>query len=181
MASPATAESQAGQPAATCSPRALLAKLGPGPLRGERERLSRGAGFSAGAAGCSAFPVASCAAAGAGGSGGCGGWSGLGVEGRPWTQPMRVLLVTGGGSGAGVGEWGEGVECSGRDGVWTGEGTGTGTEEESWTCLCGSALCARAPDSGERFDSLSSAAESRWISFFSVSVRNPDHASLAWT
>ena len=29
MASPATAESQAGQPAATCSPRALLAKLPP--------------------------------------------------------------------------------------------------------------------------------------------------------
>jgi len=62
MASPATAESQAGQPAATCSPRALLAKLGPGPrpLRDERERLSRRAGFSAGAAGCSTFQAASC-------------------------------------------------------------------------------------------------------------------------
>ena len=59
MASPATAESQAGQPAATCSPRALFAKLPPtGAGRDERERLSRRAGFSA--AGCSAFPAASC-------------------------------------------------------------------------------------------------------------------------
>ena len=116
MASPATAESQAGQPAATCSPRALLAKLGPGPgpLRDERERLSRRAGFSAGAADCSAlFPAASCttaaAAAAAAGAGGSGGWSGLGAEGRPWTQPMggvaghrRRLMRLGGG------DWGGG-------------------------------------------------------------------------
>nr|CAB3500818.1 unnamed protein product [Digitaria exilis] len=85
MASPATAESQAGQPAATCSPRALFAKLPPGAGRDKRERLSRRAGFSAGAAGCSGFPVAAASCGGAGaGSGGCGGGrSGLDAEGRP--------------------------------------------------------------------------------------------------
>jgi hypothetical protein len=114
MASPATAESQAGQPAATCSPRALLAKLPPrrtsacaaaavAAERDDRDRRSRltFSGFSA--AGCSG------AAASAGGAASeestpswCGweaaGWSrrreevaagaGLEVVGRPCTQPM---------------------------------------------------------------------------------------------
>jgi hypothetical protein len=95
MASPATAESQAGQPAATCSPRARLAKLllpGPGAGRDERERFTFRAGFSTAAAGCSGLTADSwtaTAAAGAGSGGGCGR-SGLDAEGRPWTQPMGV-------------------------------------------------------------------------------------------
>jgi len=166
MASPATAESQAGQPAATCSPRALLAKLGPGPgpLRDERERLSRRAGFSAGAADCSAlFPAASCttaAAAAAAGAGGSGGWSGLGAEGRPWTQPMggvvaghrRRLMRLGGGDWGG----GSGVEWSGREGVWTGEGTETETERREVAVLC-CAPCSAPNSGGGWFDSLSAA------------------------
>jgi hypothetical protein len=94
MASPATAESQAGQPAATCSPRAQFAKLpppGPGTGRHERDRLAFLAGFSAPAAGCSGLPVDFWTAAAAGaGSGGGGGRSGLDAEGRPCTQPIGV-------------------------------------------------------------------------------------------
>jgi len=76
MASSATAESQAGQPASSCSPRAVLANLGPGTLHDERERLYRRADRSARATGCSAFPAASSAATVAGGSGtGHGGWA----------------------------------------------------------------------------------------------------------
>jgi hypothetical protein len=95
MASPATAESQAGQPAATCSPRARLAKLplpGPGAGRDERERLTFRAGFSTAAAGCSGLTAGSWTATAAAGAGSCwgDGRSGLDVEGRPWTQPMGV-------------------------------------------------------------------------------------------
>jgi hypothetical protein len=114
MASPATAESQAGQPAATCSPRALLAKLPPrrasATVRDDRDRLSFRAGFSATAAaaagavpGCPALsvPAPSCGAAWSG-LGWGGGRSGVGTAaGRPWTQPMG--WVTGGGGSA----WGE--------------------------------------------------------------------------
>jgi hypothetical protein len=140
MASPATAESQAGQPAATCSPRALLAKLGAGALRDERERLSRQAGFSAGAAGCSAFPAASCVAAGAGGSGSCGGWSGLDAGGRPCTQPMGCCWspAAAHGAGGGDGDWPTG------EGKWSGAGarecgpergpTRVRDPEERWLC-----------------------------------------------
>jgi hypothetical protein len=122
MASPATAESQAGQPAATCSPRALLAKLLPrrtsacaaaAAERDDRDRLSRltRAGFSdACSAGAAAEAAPSC----------CGwetaaaveGWSrrrevetavGLDVAGRPCTQPMVGWSSPAAGHGRGAG------------------------------------------------------------------------------
>jgi hypothetical protein len=142
MASPATAESQAGQPAATCSPRALLEKLLPRRTSGcaaaaaerddrDRRSLLTFSGFSASSAGAAAEATPSCcvwetAAA-------VEGWSrrrevetaaGLEVAGRPCTQPM----VGGGHRRRDMdGAWGEGGLAgrrrrprSGGGGAWGG-------------------------------------------------------------
>jgi hypothetical protein len=112
MASPATAESQAGQPAATCSPRALLAKLPPrrtsvcaakAAERDDRDRRSRLTFWGFSAACCSGASASTGGAAAAESTPSlcvweAVGWSrrleevaagaGLEVAGRPCTQPM---------------------------------------------------------------------------------------------
>ncbi|BAF27015.1 Os10g0523000 [Oryza sativa Japonica Group] len=99
MASPTTAESQAGQPAATCSPRALLAKLPPSPRptasaaadRDDHACLSLLAcfgGFFSSSSSAAFLATAGGFSGATGGGLGCWGWSREGAEGRPRTQLM---------------------------------------------------------------------------------------------